>query len=874
MASVTLRTHSDYSIGIVCAQPKEQTAAVVSLDERHDDLSKASPDDNEYTLGSINNHNVVIACHSKGFTGTSSAANIATQMLSSFPSIRFCLMIGIGGGVTPQVRLGDVVIGAPSNGLPGVVQWDMDRPDQCEGYRQTGRLNEPPKLLLTALCKLRSKHLTEEHSISRHLKDMFLKYPRLASTYDWRGSLDDACFQPDYVHIAAESTQPGFKMGNKRNHEGQIIDTGADCRLCDPAKSLRRPSRDMAVHYGLIASGRQVLEDATVRDRINGRLGGNVLCFEMEAAGLINSFPCVVIRGICDYCDSNKNENWQEHAAAVAAAFAKEMLEVIQLPQVSELPTATEVIKSLSNTVSQVTLGKGHGILAQTYDSAFMRIQNSLAKSLLALLVCCRRILTTDELLHALAVEPGTSGLDSKNFCNLEELVSCCDGLIVYDHEVETVRFVHTTAREYFQQRCSMYFPDGPERLATVCLTYLSYEAFKSGACPSEQAYVARKTTYPFLEYASRYWAEHYGDCEDAPEDLALHFLMDPMRVSAATQALVLPHFEYLPSRQSVPAGFTGAHLIAFFGLSNLVVPLSAKVCFDKSDSCLRTPLSYAAEMGHIATVRALTGTKVTLNKRDGSGATAMHYAAWKGHHKIVALLLKKGEDINSRDCGYGTPLTWAIDGGSIITLKFLLQRNASTEFLYSPFARYSNLGYAPQLSSLLWPWKTPAVWNYAALQLRQLEADSAFEDWDENPGEAAKLSPYRIERRIFLPPIFQQVACNGGRALKEDVRKELENFQRNDYLDALSDQGEAQPRISRKIADSDDDKALLKQPLVLDDIFFSPLLRAVWKRNHPAIQLLLSHGCSPYFGNSRGLTPSMLVDRMDDPITKGIFKA
>jgi nucleoside phosphorylase len=50
----------------------------------------------------------------------------------------------------------------------------------------------------------------------------------------------------------------------------------------------------------------------------------------MEAAGLVDNFPCIVIRGICDYADAQKNKDWQEYAAAIAAACAKELLEHVQ----------------------------------------------------------------------------------------------------------------------------------------------------------------------------------------------------------------------------------------------------------------------------------------------------------------------------------------------------------------------------------------------------------------------------------------------------------------------------------------------------------------------------------------------------------------
>ena len=51
-----------------------------------------------------------------------------------------------------------------------------------------------------------------------------------------------------------------------------------------------------------------------------------MLCVELEATGLLNDFPCLVIRGICDYADSRKEKSWQGYAAAVAAAYAKELL--------------------------------------------------------------------------------------------------------------------------------------------------------------------------------------------------------------------------------------------------------------------------------------------------------------------------------------------------------------------------------------------------------------------------------------------------------------------------------------------------------------------------------------------------------------------
>ena len=95
------------------------------------------------------------------------------------------------------------------------------------------------------------------------------------------------------------------------------------------------------MHYGTIASGNQVMRSAAERDRVSAELGG-VLCFEMEAAGLMNSFPCLVIRGICDYADSHKNKRWQPYAAATAACYAKELLGEVDAVGVEQLGPASE----------------------------------------------------------------------------------------------------------------------------------------------------------------------------------------------------------------------------------------------------------------------------------------------------------------------------------------------------------------------------------------------------------------------------------------------------------------------------------------------------------------------------------------------------
>ena len=128
---------------------------------------------------------------------------------------------------------------------------------------------------------------------------------------------------------------------------------GLSCSAC-PAEHEQeredRPDNVPVIHYGIIASGNTLMKDAGQRDTlaqaIKKATGVDALCLEMEAAGLMNSFPCLVIRGISDYCDTHKNDRWQRYAAATAAAYAKELLGVVPASSVEHMQPAIRAIEA------------------------------------------------------------------------------------------------------------------------------------------------------------------------------------------------------------------------------------------------------------------------------------------------------------------------------------------------------------------------------------------------------------------------------------------------------------------------------------------------------------------------------------------------
>ncbi|KAJ0268771.1 hypothetical protein CBS470a_013803 [Colletotrichum nupharicola] len=333
-----------YTVGWICALPTEFDAAQAFLDEEHDDCPPvAQNDNNNYALGKIGRHNVVIAVLPDGEYGTNAAGTVARDMLHSFPNVRIGLMVGIGGGAPSSrydVRLGDVVVSSRNGGKGGVFQYDFGKAVQNQdiSFEHTGFLDQPPTLLRTAVNALKSRYKRKGHQLNTAIDGALERWPRLRGEYSRPPSASDRLYRSEITHPQ----------------------TSEECaQVCnnDPTHIILRPERgehtdDPAIHYGLIASANQLMKNATIRDKLAAEYG--VACFEMEAAGLMNHFPCLVIRGICDYSDSHKNKQWQGFAAMVAAAYAKDLLLQIAPTSVEAEKPIGEVLGSIQRRLSDL----------------------------------------------------------------------------------------------------------------------------------------------------------------------------------------------------------------------------------------------------------------------------------------------------------------------------------------------------------------------------------------------------------------------------------------------------------------------------------------------------------------------------------------
>ncbi|TPR09811.1 plasma-membrane proton-efflux P-type ATPase [Aspergillus niger] len=288
-----------YTIAYITALPKEQTAVLATLDTiHHQHIPTPASDKNTYTLGSISPHNIVLICLPT--MGTTAAASAVTSLLHMFPSIRVVVQNGGGVGRRSEVGVGPAVKSV------------------IDGLKHDG----------DNLIKMRIKEC---------LDDVEERFPRLVPRWTRCDGLRDPLLGRWWVFSDSCLCLVGWVLwkvvvagviGLLGLWRLRMVEFGFGREMWkEKVMRTEKKERNVRVHYGLIASGNFVVKDAKARDALGKEFEEDILCVEMEAAGVVDLVPCIVVRGICDYADSQKNKDWQEYAAMVAAAYARILLE-------------------------------------------------------------------------------------------------------------------------------------------------------------------------------------------------------------------------------------------------------------------------------------------------------------------------------------------------------------------------------------------------------------------------------------------------------------------------------------------------------------------------------------------------------------------
>ncbi|GKZ71810.1 hypothetical protein AnigIFM50267_007853 [Aspergillus niger] len=277
-------SRASFVIAIICPLSLEAQVAIPLFDTVYDRTvyEKYGPvrnDPNHYTLGRIGRYDVVLA--HMGGCGKAEASSVASHIKQSYPDIELALLIGICGGVPYRtnvgptqprrdVFLGDVIVSG------AIIQYDLGKKLPHRFVRKKtlesnlGRASQQIRTFISTL-EARHKEISKDHrkylQTIQNSKDV--PYPEPNS---------DILFKPEYKH---------------RSHCQCMRVVSGDESVVD----RRRVDSDKIpyIHFGRLASGDTVMCSAKDRDKIAKR--EEVLGFEMEAAGVWDSVPCILIKG-------------------------------------------------------------------------------------------------------------------------------------------------------------------------------------------------------------------------------------------------------------------------------------------------------------------------------------------------------------------------------------------------------------------------------------------------------------------------------------------------------------------------------------------------------------------------------------------------
>ncbi|KAI3571440.1 hypothetical protein IWW34DRAFT_291926 [Fusarium oxysporum f. sp. albedinis] len=316
----------DYKVAWIAPLEIEAKAAMYLLDERHHGRFPVDRgDDYVFRAGVMGGHNIIIATLPAGQEyGTGTAAALAGQVKKFFPNLWFGLLVGVAAGLPDlsrvpvrDIRLGDVLVGLPVGETAGLVPYDLGKETE-DGFQplrlgHSLAMTEPIVRSAIGSIKLETPNDTEK----------FLPYyEKIRNCEHATGTFADPGQDNDILYLACD------------NGQEEVVERS---RRSKPDYQRTR------VWYGPIGSGDKLLKNAQKRNELRDKYG--IIGLEMEAAGTMNRIPVGVIRGVCDYGDRHKNKNWQPYAAAMAASYARALLD--------EIPSSDRTV-DLTNTLEEV----------------------------------------------------------------------------------------------------------------------------------------------------------------------------------------------------------------------------------------------------------------------------------------------------------------------------------------------------------------------------------------------------------------------------------------------------------------------------------------------------------------------------------------
>jgi hypothetical protein len=254
------------------------------------------------------------------------------------------------------------------------------------------------------------------------------------------------------------------------------------------------------------------------------------------------------------------------------------LLPVLQLRTVLKEPTAGEMEDAL------ISLSRN---LPEAFEETIARIQRlpdsrrRLGINTLMWICHAKRTLTVFELSEALSVRLGQTNMSQKYCPSPNMIIECCQGLVILDSESKSIRLAHYAIQEYLVGQSEKLFPEAESNIASTCLVYLLFDAFKGGPCSEESEIHSRIAKNPFVSYASRYWGVHVRSFETDGDvqQLVFAFLASHDAIARSYQIMELEkgRWQKYWSPEECYSGWFSPILFFFFFFPFLVVSLTAE---------------------------------------------------------------------------------------------------------------------------------------------------------------------------------------------------------------------------------------------------------------------------------------------------------
>jgi len=208
-------------------------------------------------------------------------------------------------------------MGERSLSVVATVQNDMGMVPAAILATKAIRAWHPRLLAMTGICAgVKEKVNLGDIVVGKHLFDY------------GSGKLKDGKLLPDYHPIPMDDSLCGYAIDHASNKS--VLDSIRKEWPLDTGK----PDTDLHAHVGAMASGAAVVSDDTVVEGIQ-KHKRSLTAVDMESYGVARAAhsagssptPFIIVKGVQDFADATKGDQFREYAAFVSARFLRTFIE-------------------------------------------------------------------------------------------------------------------------------------------------------------------------------------------------------------------------------------------------------------------------------------------------------------------------------------------------------------------------------------------------------------------------------------------------------------------------------------------------------------------------------------------------------------------